>query len=460
MTIVALMLCTSFMVRAQVEQTAQEMAENEHKKFAAELPNAFVKGNDAIFGYAKMWNKQFLLEENATTFSDYLGWDKRKFSQKTLSGVFKALSEKAKPGKNNANPVTVTIDFPAQPSEVKVTIKKNPRDTPAKKETEVTYVVTTRVDVKVEAGKDGVQPSIAMNSIGLVWEGKLNLLNGAVNEKKKNAPPVLRAINFGSPAKEPAEPKEEQMRARAKELIEEYYRNLQSTNLTAVLAPEIPNKAEVENWLLSNRKIVVEGNINVPLPDATSQSIVVRNVPGVTIYVDPAPYMTEDISRYSKTDAYHQLALTFTVDFKADKITKVEYNGQFVAPELAPIPVAAITVAEPVQQQPVQQSIQQPPVQQSVASTKGKNYMVQILLQKSYKPLAELPQKYRVDNVIVEKYSDGYYRYVVPAGNTLSEALAVLRQMLAQGIEDAWIAVYEDGDRVRPPQGRPETVNR
>jgi len=274
----------------------------------------------------------------------------------------------------------------------------------------------------------------------LVWEGKLNLLNGDVNPKKKNAPPILRSITIG-PAVGPSEPKEETMRARAKDLIEEYYRNLQSpANRAAVLSPEIPNKAEFENWLQNNKKIVVEGNISVPLPDAKSQTIVVRNVPGVKIYVDPAPFLTEDISQYSKTDTYHQLALTFTVDFQADKISKVVYDDRFITPVLAPKP-AVIVNPEPAPK---------PAPKQPIPS--GEYYKVQILLLKSYKDPAELPEKYRVEGVVAEKYSDGFYKYVVPAGTSLREAFSVLNQMISRGIEDAWIAVYQNGERIRPSQ--------
>jgi len=445
--IVALILCTSFMAHAQVEQVAQQLAENEYRKFAVELPNAFTKGKVDLFGNAKALKKQFFLEENAQTFADYLGWDKKKYSQRTLSSVFKALSDNAKPGKNRANPVLVTFDFPVDPMETVVTVKKDKKGTPQKKETVVDYVVTTKANVRVEASKDGVTPSIASNQVALVWDGRINLINGEVNSKKKAAPPRLRTIVITPETDAPvvsSEPKEELMQARAKELIEEYYRNLRSpANRSAVLAPEIPNKANFENWLQNNTKIEIAGNINVPLPSATSQSIEVRNVPGVKIYVDPVPYLKEDISRYSRIEAYHQLALAFTVDFQADRITRVVFEDRFFGPELAPTTVAT---KEP----------EKKPVIPAVSSQRGLQYKVQILLRDSYVNPSELPQRFRVDNVTVEKYSDGY-KYVIPAGS-LNEAFAIRERMIANGIEDAWIAVYENGVRIRPPQGRPENT--
>ena len=454
--IFALILCSSFVVHAQVEEVAQQMAEDEYNKFAAELPNAFAKGRVEMFGNARALKKQFFLEEDAKTFAEFLGWDKKKYSQKTLSVVFKALSDKAKPGKNNPNPVSVIFDFPDQPMDIAVTVKKD-KKSPSKtepKETVVSYVVTTKADVTVEVNKNGVESSVAYNNVALIWDGRVKLVNGEVDQKKKMAPPILRTIVISSV--DTSEPKEEQMQARANELIEEYYRNLQApTNRAVVLAPEISNKAEVSSWLQNQTRIDIQGNINVPLPEATSQTVEVRDVPGVKIYVDPAPYMTDDISQYSKTEAYHQLALTFTVDFQADKISKVVYEDYFVTPELAPKPVV---VEEP---KPIPEPEPEPVSKQPVQPTKGTQYKVQILLLQSYIPIAELPQRFRVDNVAVEKYVEGkntYYKYVIPAKN-LNEAVAIRNQMTARGIEGVWIAVYQDGERVRPYQGNPGTVN-
>ena len=453
--IVALALCASFSVHAQVEEIAQQLAENEYKKFADELPDAFAKGRAEMFGNARALKKQFFLEENATTFADFLGWNKKKYSQKSLSVVFQALSEKSKPGKNNPNPLSVTFDFPDQPAECIVTVQKDGKVPKTERKTKmVSYAVTTQADVTVEVSKEDVATSIANNKVALIWDGRIRLVNGEVDEKNMT-PPRLRTIVIGS------ESKEEQMSARAKDLIKEYYQNLQSSNRAAVLAPEIPNKTEFDSWLHNKTRLVVEGDINVPLPEAKGQTIEVRNVPDVTIYVDPTPYMTEDISQYSKTEAYHQLALTFTVDFQADKITKVVFTDKFVGPELAPKPVVAVE-QKPVlvESETVSASVSQS-VSQPVLPSGKVYYKVQILLLQSYIPLAELPQKYRVENVTVEKYSDRqitYYKYVISA-NSLNEAFAIKNQMISRGIEDAWIAVYDGGERVRPYQGHPEDVN-
>ena len=135
--------------------------------------------------------------------------------------------------------------------------------------------------------------------------------------------------------------------------------------------------------------------------------------------------------------------MAFTVDFQADRITRVVFEDRFFGPELAPTTVAT---KEP----------EKKPVIPAVSSQRGLQYKVQILLRDSYVNPSELPQRFRVDNVTVEKYSDGY-KYVIPAGS-LNEAFAIRERMIANGIEDAWIVVYENGVRIRPPQGRPENA--
>ena len=443
--IVALILCTIYKAHAQVEQAVQQLAETEHKKFANELPDALAKGKVDLLGNARAVKKQFFLEENANTFADFLGWNSKTYSQKTLSKVFKALSSNVKSGR-----ISVKIDFPFQPAECIVTMQKEKRGTPKtqKKET-VTYVATTKADVMVEANKQGVQTSVAHNNVALIWDGKVKLVNGVIDDKK-TSPPVLRSI-IVSTVTGPKISKEEQMRARAIDLIEEYYRNLQMpTNKAFVLTPEIPNRAEVEKWLDKSIKIAINGTVNVHLPAATSQTIVLSNVPGVQIHVDPVPFMKDDV-QYIKPEAYHQIALTFTVDFLADKITKVVYDGKLVVPEPAPKPV--IVEPEPVKQP-------EPVFQPVVPSRQGEYYKVQILFRQTFMPFSELPVVFRVQNLTVEKYTDGdntYYKYVVPT-KSISEAFAIRDRLVEKGIDDAWIAVYENDVRIRPLQGRPETV--
>jgi len=57
----------------------------------------------------------------------------------------------------------------------------------------------------------------------------------------------------------------------------------------------------------------------------------------------------------------------------------------------------------------------------------------------------------------MEKYTIGgepSYKYVVPVDSKI-EAFRLQRQLIAQGFEDVWIVVYQDGARIRPLQGRP-----
>jgi len=446
--IVALMLCTSFIAQAQVEEAARQLAENEHKKFADALPDAIAKGKVDLLGNARAVRKQFFLEENAKTFADFLGWNNKQYSQKNISKVLKALSDNAKFGK-----ISIQFDFPAQPAECIINMQKEKRGTPKtpKKETILNYVATTQADVLVEASMSGVQTSVAHNNVALIWDGRIKLINGAVDDKK-TLPPILRSIII-SPVTGPKISKEEQMRARAIDLIEEYYRNLQMpTNKEVVLAPEIPNKAELENWLQNALKIEIVGPVNVHLPAATSQTIELRNVPGVMMHVDPIPYMEEDV-QYSKTEAYHQLSLAFTVDFQQDKITKVVYEGTFIVPEPAPKPVVTVD-PEPVM--PTE------PVFQPISLKQGEYYKVQILFRHSFVPFSNLPEVFKVQNLTVEKYTEGentYYKYVVPT-KSLSEAFALRDRLIENGIDDAWIAVYENDERIRPFQGRPEMLDK
>jgi len=450
---VALMLCISYIGRAQVEQEVKQIAEKEHKRFANELPIAFKKGQISIFGIARTEKNQFFLEDDVNTFVEILGWNLKGYNQRNISSVFLALSEKSKPGPKNANPLNVTIDFPDTPSESNASIKMDSKGKLA------TYVVTTKANVTVEVVKQGAQSSVARNTVTLKWEGKVSLNNGTVDRKKKITPPELRSIKVSEP--EVTVNKELVMQAAAKNLIEEYYSNLQSpAKRSAVLAPDIPNKADLAQWLQNS--ILVEigsGSVNVPLPAKNSQIIEVRNVPNVTIYVDPAPYMTESPLLYSTTQAYHRLAPTFTVDLQAEKIIKVVYNGEFIRPKLEPkletptVPTVVVTEAQPIVTQPQVVPRTTAPKNQP----RGLHYKIQILSLEVYKPLSELPAKFRVENVSVEKYSDGY-KYVVPAGNTMQEALALQRILLEGGLEETWVAVYENGERVRPDRGRPEIV--
>ena len=50
------------------------------------------------------------------------------------------------------------------------------------------------------------------------------------------------------------------------------------------------------------------------------------------------------------------------------------------------------------------------------------------------------------------------FKYVIPAGTTLNEAYSVLRRLINSGIDDVWIAIYQDGIRINPNQGLPEIL--
>ena len=456
----ALMLCMYATGFAQIEQTIKEMAESEHQKFVNELPNALANGRANIFGSA-IERKQFFLEDDLNTFTEFLGWDKKKFSHSTLNNVFIALSEKTKSNKKNPNPVTVTIDFPAQPAETVVSLRIDTKGTTAN------YTVTTKANVTVEAQKKGVRASIAKNNVALSWEGKLPLVNGEINKLKKITPPVLRFIKITDVTDSPessaskgssqiSETKKQQMQAMAKELIEKYYTSLQTpVNQNAVLAPEIPNKTEFAQWLQSSTRIeIASGDVSVNLPD-NDQFIEVKTVPRVLLHVDPTPYMTEGSSLYASKSAYHHLTLIFTVDLQAEKIAKVVYTDDFIRPVLAP------KIEKPVEDQ-ITQSKSAPlpvdPKKQPPVSPNGINYKIQILALDFYKPVAELPQRLRIDGLVVEKYASGY-KYVVAAGETLQEALAKQRQLTAQGLDETWIVVYNNEARTNPFEGKPLEIN-
>ena len=368
-TLIVLALCLYSAGYAQVEQTAREMAESEHQRFANELPDALSKGKTGIFGLA-LEKKQFFLEEDANTFSEFLGWDKKKYNHSTLNNVFTALSEKIKSGKKNPNPVTVSINFPNTPSECNVSIKTDSKGTLAN------YTVTTKANVTVEAGKQGVKSSVAKNVVALTWEGKLPLVNGEVNNSKKIAAPVLRSIKI-TPVTDFSESSEP----------------LKSGDLDKYTAP-VPVAPEI-----------------VPVEE------IVETKPAL-LPVEP----------------------------KAEPI--VEPKVEFVEPKVEP-------KVEPAVEQKVSQPVR-PPVAKPVAQTEGLYYKVQIMANDFYKPVAELPQKFRVDGVVVEKYRSGY-KYVVPAGTTMREALAKQRQLAEKGLDQTWIVVYQNGERFRPWEGKPES---
>ena len=365
-SVVVLALCLYSAGYAQVEQTAKEMAETEHQRFANELPDALSKGRIGIFGLA-LEKKQFFLEEDANTFTEFLGWDKKKYNHSTLNNVFTALSEKIKSGKKNPNPVSVSINFPAVPSECNVSIKTDSKGTMAN------YTVITKANVTVEAAKTGVKSSVAKNAVALTWEGKLPLVNGEVNNSKKMAAPVLRSIKITPVADFPESS-----------------------------VPSVPEKSD---------EIQIQSKAEELTEDKDE-------------FIAPAPVVPETVK-------------------PVEEIKPVP-----VEPKVEPI-------VEPAVEQKVSQPVR-PPVAKPVAQTEGLYYKVQIMANDFYKPIAELPQRFRVDGLMVEKYRSGY-KYVVPAGTTIREALAKQRQLAEKGLEQTWIVVYQNGERFRPWEGKPES---
>ena len=129
-----------------------------------------------------------------------------------------------------------------------------------------------------------------------------------------------------------------------------------------------------------------------------------------------------------------------------------------VQPATQPEPV----VQPDVHPEPVVQPIRQPePIVHSSSNTtftprQGTEYRIQIISQSFYTPISNLPARFRVENLIVEKYSETDFRYVVPA-SSWRNANEILNRLTEMGLQ-AWIAVYENGERVRPPLGRPEII--
>ena len=386
--IVALIVSNCLTSNAQIEQVARQLSEDEYKRFAEALPNAFEKGNTGIFGHSRALKRQFFLEENAQTFYDFLGWNTKKYSQRSLGNVFKALSDNSKHGKNNPVPVSVRFDFPAQPVECIVTIKEDKRGTPqnVRRETVINYVVTTKTDVEVEVSKQGVESSNVFNQIIMVWDVKISLVNGEVNNRRKIAPPILRTIIIGSEI-DITKPSVEQMPASAEKLIDE------------------------DEELIDEE--LVEELIDVELVEEFDDNYAIT------------PDIASDFDSFAET----------TPEPEVDEIQPIQFIAQPVQPDMQPV---------------------QPDVQPSFSSS-GTHYRVQILSNTSYVPPSQLHQRFRVDNLMVEKYSDNDFKYVVPA-NTHSEAVAIRNMMAERGV-DAWIATYENGERVRPALGRPVIVS-
>jgi len=422
---IIVMLCASFISYAQVEQSSQRIAETEHKKLASDLSTALRTGKGKpAFGNAGK-DKQFLLEDNEQTFTAYLGWKKTQFDKRNLTSVFQGLLSAAKQ-KDAKKKVSVRVSFPLDGTEF-----KGPATNTSGKAIKDAYVVSTTAEVAVEAGKQGTEKSLAKNNLTLNWEVllKVDKKTGAVDTKGSRA--ILRSISVETSSGYFLAERQ-RMQSVAEQLIKDYYQSLRDASWSAV---EIPD--EWRSPLQTSIKRETEGNVSVSLPSSTSFEV--SAVPSLKIFVDP--------------EAYHKVALGFRIaiddDLSSGRITSVRYT-ELEKPKI-------VVVAEP-EPEPV---IAIQPEPQPVVRESGTFYKVQIL--SLFKPIAlsDLPSRYRMDNVMIEKYVVGgvtYFKYVVPGGTTLNEALAVRRQMREKGIEDAWIAIYENGVRIAPNEGTPETI--
>jgi len=430
--IIVMVLSTSFISYAQVEQSAQKLAETQHKQLASDLSNSLKSGRGKpVFG-SEGKDKQFLLVDDQQIFTDYLGWKKSQFDKRSLLSVYQGLLSATKQ-KDAKKKVSVNISFPFNGAEFKGSAKDKKG-----KEIKDLYVVTTTAEITVEASKQGVEKSIAKNVLTLNWDVALvlNKKTGSVDTRASRA--ILRTI-IVEPTSGYFNSERQQMQAVAESLIKDYYQSLRNARWTTI---EIPN--EWKSSLQNSTKRETEGDVTVSLP--TSTSFEVKTVPNLKIYVN--------------AEAYHKVDLGFRItindDLKSGRITSVNYTElekpQIVEPEPEPVFISEpvfVPAPEPVV------------VAQPVVKEFGTMYKVQILSLRRLVPINELPQRFRMDNVTIEKYIVGgrtLYKYMVPGGSTLSEAVAVRRQMRNRGIQDAWIAIYENGARIAPKEGMPDFV--
>ena len=435
--IIVMMLCASVITYAQVEQASQKLAEAQHKQFASELSNSLKSGKGKpVFG--KEGNdKQFLLEDEEPFFTEYLGWKRSQFPKRNLLSVYQGLLSATKQ-KDAKKKVSVKITFPLDDTEF-----KGQATNKSGKAIKDVYTVATMASVTVEASKQGAMTSVAKNNLTLNWEVaiSLNKKTGAVDTKASRA--ILKSISV-EPASGFFPAEKQQIQAVAEKLIKDYYQSLRDARYSAV---EIPD--EWKNPLQTSAKRDTEGEIMVALPSTTSFEV--KTVPALKIYVSP--------------ESYHKVALGFRIaindDLQSGRIVSVNYNELEKPRMVEPKPEPEIVAKpEPVVVKPEPEpKIEPKPI--PVVTDRGRTYKVQILSALNYVAVDKLPQQFRVDNITIEKYVVGgstYYKYVVPAGTTLSEAFAVRKQLRDKGLNDAWIAVYENGVRVSPNEGMPELV--
>jgi len=436
--IIALALCTSLVSYAQqqVEQAAIRLAETQHRLLSAEISNALTTGQGRpAFGGAGN-DQQFFLAENEQIFSDFLGWRRSQFDRRNLSGVYQALSSATRQRDANRR-VAVRVSFPLNENATEFVGQAQNR---AGRDIRDTYTVITRAEVAIEASRQGADNSVAKNYLTLNWEVLIRRNRaGAIDTRSSRA--TLSSVTV-EPATGFFESEMQQMQTIAENLINGYFQALRDGRFATI---EIP--IEWINPLQNSVRRETEGNVFVSLP--SSSSFDVRTVPDLKIFVDQ--------------EAFHRVDLGFNIsiddDLRSGRITRVDYR------ELErPIIVEQQIEVEPEIAEPVTIAATQPSVTQPVftrPTETGATFRVQILSLLRHVAISDLPQLYRLDDLIIERYvieGVNYYKYVVPAGTTMNEALSVMRQLQNRGIEDAWIAVYRDGARVNPNVGMPEIV--
>lgn len=437
LSFVVIMLCASLVTYAQVEQAAQKLAETQHKQFASDLSNSLKSGRGKpIFGIDGK-DQQFLLEDSEQVFADFLGWKKAAFDKRSLPTVYQGLLAATKQ-KDAKKKISVNISFPVTGAEF-----KGPATDKKGKTLKDVYTVTTTAETTVEATKQGSDKSVAKSIVTLNWDITviLNKKTGSVDSKASRA--ILRSITVEQTAGF-FNTERQQIQSVAETLIKDYYQSLKSAKWSSI---EIP--ADWKSPLQSSTKRETEGNVTVSLP--TSTTFEVKTVPELKIFVN--------------ADAFHKVALSFKItvsdDLKSGKITSVSYTELAKPiivepePEPEPEPAPVVVAAAPVVAAKPQ------PQSQPVVRDRGTTYKVQILSLNKYVAISDLPQRFRVDDVTIEKYVVGgvtYYKYTVPGGTSVREAVAVRAQMRNRGLTDSWIAIYENGERVAPRDGVPEIV--
>ena len=424
-------LYVSFVCNAQaIEQAAIGLAESKHQEFTSNLTRALSGERDKMpnFGDAGGSNqKQFLLEDKAKTFEDFLGWKKKKFDKKrSLLNVFRALLDKVTDRKA---PVSVKADLSSGESTFRGKAKNKGKDI------KDTYTVITNADAIIEVSKQGINTkSIAKNSLTLTWSVLIKTNKGGdVDVKKSNA--TLKSISIKSVDLFPSE--KQQMQRTAEEAIKKYYQDLQGGSRSSL---EIPSdwREQIDNSVL----IETQGAFDISEPSSRKFRVPSQSVPSVKIFVDPDPYMPEGSSNYLTHDAFYTISLSFDVEFSVD------LEDVTIAPSY---PNLASSRLEKPQPKPYE-----PPIVEEIPEpvSRGITFKVQVLASRINMAIENLPQEYRnIADLVIEEASVGgvtWYKYVISVGDDLRDAVRKRRELTNKGIE-AWIATYEDGQRVHPP---------